>query len=273
MFNINKEKCIACKQCINDCPVNTISLNDSKAEINNDRCLKCGHCIAICPVEAVSTDNYNMNDVKPYDKGSFTIESENFLNFIKFRRSVRKFKRKDVEKEKILKIIESGRFTQTSTNNQDVSYIVLTEKLDEFKNLAYESLKKKGEYILENLTPETEHLKNYATLWLHIYEKFKKDPILNDSLFFNAPVAIFVVSKTQLNGGLASANMANMVEALGLGTFFSGFSTFASQDNKEIMKFLEIKDSKHLISCLVIGYPDVKYRRTTPRKDATIKWL
>ena len=53
MFNVNKEKCIGCSQCVKDCPVSAISLNENKAEINNTTCFKCGHCIAICPVEAV----------------------------------------------------------------------------------------------------------------------------------------------------------------------------------------------------------------------------
>ena len=100
MFNVNKEKCIGCSQCVKDCPVSAISLVDNKAEINNERCFKCGHCIAICPVEAVSTDDYNMEEVIPYDKESFSVEADNLLNFIKFRRSVRRFKDKEVEKEK-----------------------------------------------------------------------------------------------------------------------------------------------------------------------------
>ena len=273
MFNINKEKCIGCQQCIKDCITKTISLTDGKAEINNSRCIKCGHCIAICPVEAVSTDDYNMDDVKTYDKESFNVETENYLNFIKFRRSVRRFKKQEVEKEQLLKIIEAGRFTQTGSNSQDVSYIVLTEKLNEFKDLAYESLKKKGEYILANLTPETEYLKMYANMWVQMYDAYKNDPSANDRLFFNAPAAIFVVSKTPLNAGLASANMANMVETLGLGTFFNGFSIIAAKDNKEILDFLQVEDASHLVSCLVIGHADVKYNRTAPRKEPVINWL
>ena len=61
------------------------------------------------------TDDYDMSEVKPYDKETFTVESETLLNFIKFRRSVRRFKDMPVEKEKIQQIIEAGRFTQTST--------------------------------------------------------------------------------------------------------------------------------------------------------------
>lgn len=272
MFKVNREKCIACTQCIKDCPTRVISLKDGKADINNEGCIKCAHCVAVCPVDAVSSDDYNMNEVKPYNKESFSIEAENLLNFIKFRRSVRHFKNKPVEKEKLEQIIEAGRFTQTSTNSQDVSYTVVTDKLDELKELAYSSLKKKGEYILANLTPETEHLKRYANMWLHSYSEFKKDPIKNDRLFFNAPAVIFVTSPSQINGGLASSNMELMTDALGLGTFFSGFLLVASQDNKEILDLLEIKDGKQIISCLVIGYPDVKYHRTVPRKKANINW-
>ena len=273
MFKVDRHKCIACMQCIKDCPARVISLKDGKADINNEGCIKCGHCIAICPVDAVSTDYYNMNEVIPYDKETFSVDADNLLNFIKFRRSVRRFKNKEVEKEKIMKIIEAGRYTQTATNSQDVSYIVVTEKLNKLKELAYESLKRKGEYILANLTPETEHLKRYANMWLYSYNEFKKDPIKNDRLFFNAPLSIFVTSPNPLNGGLASSNMELMTDALGLGTFFSGFLQIAAQDNKEILDLLGIEDSKLIISCLVIGYPDVKYQRTAPRKTANINWI
>ena len=272
MFNVNKEKCIGCSQCVKDCPVSAISLNENKAEINNTTCFKCGHCIAICPVEAVSTDDYNMEEVIPYDKAKFTVDAENLLNFIKFRRSTRRFKNQKVEKEKIEKIIDAGRFTQTSTNSQDVSYTVVTDKLDELKELAYESLKQKGEYILANLTPETAYLERYAKMWVYFYDMYKKDK-KNDKLFFNAPLAIFVSSPNVTNGTLASSNMELMTDALGLGTFFSGFSIVAAKDNKHILDFLGVNSSDELLSCLVIGYPDVKYKRTVPRKDAVINWI
>lgn len=273
MFSVNKEKCIGCSQCVKDCPVSTISLVDNKAEINNERCFKCGHCIAICPVEAVSTDDYNMEDVIPYDNDSFTVEADNLLNFIKFRRSVRRFKDKEVEKEKIEKIIEAGRFTQTSTNSQDVSYVVVREKLDELRDLVYESLKIKGETILANLTPQTAHLERYARMWVASYEMYKQDPVKNDKIFFNAPVAIFVASPNNVNAGLASSNMELITNALGLGTFFSGFSIVAAKDNQPILDLLGVNSSDELLSCLVIGYPNVKYQRTVPRKDAVVNWI
>ena len=273
MFKVNREKCISCTQCIQDCPTRVISLKDGKAEINNDGCIKCAHCVAVCPVEAVSTDDYNMDEIKPYNKDTFTVEAENLLNFIKFRRSVRRFKNKPVEKEKLEQIIEAGRFTQTSTNSQDVSYTVVTDKLPLLRELVYESLKQKGDYILANLTPETEYLKRYATAWVNYYAAFKEDPIKNDRMFFNAPAVIFVTSPNAFNGGLASSNMELMTDALGLGTFFSGFIQIASKDNKDILDLLGINDGNQIVSCLVIGYPNVKYQRTVPRKEANVNWI
>ena len=56
-------------------------LQEGKAYINNEGCIKCGHCIAVCPVEAVSTDDYDMSEVKPYDKETFTVEIRNSFKF------------------------------------------------------------------------------------------------------------------------------------------------------------------------------------------------
>lgn len=271
MFVVDREKCIACLQCIKDCPTQVIHLKDGKADINNERCIKCGHCVAICPTFAIATDDYNMEEVKKYDKETFSIDPDNLMNFIKFRRSIRRFKDKKVEKETLEKIIEAGRFTQTSTNSQDVKYTVVIDKLDELREIAYESLKAKGEYILANQTPETKYLVRYAEAWIYMYQLYKEDK-KNDRLFFNAPCVILVTSKTPINGALASSNMELMTDALGLGTFFSGFLNVATKDNKKLLDFMGIEDSEELISCLVIGYPDVRYQRTAPRKEADIKW-
>jgi nitroreductase/NAD-dependent dihydropyrimidine dehydrogenase PreA subunit len=272
MMNVNTEKCIGCGQCIKDCFARDIVMLDGKAKINNQTCIKCGHCIAVCPKAAISTDEYNMEEVKEYDKNSFSIDSDNLLNFISFRRSTRQFTNKDIEIEKLCKIIDAGRFTQTGVNMQDTSYIVVKDKLDELKSLAFESLKTSGEYILANLTPQNMMYKRYAELWLRMYEQYQSNPAENDSLFFNAPAVIVVTGNSDVNAALASSNMELMTNALGLGTFFSGFFVKAAEGNKNILDFLGVKEGKHIVTCMVIGYPKVKYLRTVPRKQADICW-
>ena len=67
--------------------------------------------------------------------------------------------------------------------------------------------------------------------------------------------------------------MELMTDALGHGTFFSGFLLIASKDNKEILDLLGIKDGNTIVSRLLIGYPDVRYKRTVPRKEANVNWI
>ncbi|GKZ05434.1 hypothetical protein [Paraclostridium bifermentans] len=45
-----------------------------------------------------------------------------------------------------------------------------------------------------------------------------------------------------------------------------------SQENKQIMRFLGLSENQHIVNCMIIGYPSVKYQRTVPRKDAVISW-
>lgn len=272
MMKINKDLCIGCSLCVKDCIVRDIELVDGKANINNVACFKCGHCIAICPKNAVSTDDYDMDEVKNYNSDDFSIDPDNLLNFIKFRRSIRHFKKQDVEVEKLTKIIEAGRFTQTATNSQDVSYVVVKDKVEELKEMSLERLSDMGKYMLANLTPETMKYKRYAQMWVRMYEEFKSNPTGRDNLFFNAPAVILVVSDNPINASLASSNMELMTNALGLGTFFSGFFTKAAEGNKKIMEFLGLNENQTIVTCMVVGYPSVKYQRTTPRKDAQISW-
>lgn len=272
MMNVNTEKCIGCGKCVEDCFVRDIEIVGGKAKINNKTCIKCGHCIAICPKNAVSTDEYNMREIKEYNEKEFSIDADKLMNFIKFRRTVRQFKDKDVEKEKINKIIQAGRFTQTGSNMQDVSYIVVKENIEGLKELAFESLKNIGKHMLADFNLNNSIFKRYAQTWIKMYSDYQKDPKQNDRLFFNAPIVIVVTANSIVNGALASSNMELMTDALGLGTLFSGFFLMAAKDNQKIKDLLGIKEGKEIATCMVIGYPDVKYLRTVPRKDADVSW-
>ena len=54
---VNEEMCTACGQCVEECPVDAITLQDNdKASIDMDQCIRCGTCHDTCPEEAVRHD-------------------------------------------------------------------------------------------------------------------------------------------------------------------------------------------------------------------------
>ena len=133
-----------------------------------------------------------------------------------------------------------------------------------------------GQHNNQNLlnketTPE--NIKRYCYMWIKMYNDFLEDPNGEDKLFFKAPALIIVKSESTVNASLAASNMELMTNALGLGTYFSGFLQRASEVNPKINEFLGLKENESLVNCMVIGYPKVKYKRTVPRKEAKITWM
>jgi len=54
---VNEEICIACGVCVEECPVEAISIVDETARIDEEECIRCGRCHDVCPEEAVRHDS------------------------------------------------------------------------------------------------------------------------------------------------------------------------------------------------------------------------
>ncbi|MBO8462491.1 MAG: nitroreductase family protein [Firmicutes bacterium] len=269
---VNTDKCIGCTLCKQDCIVSDIEMVDGKSYIRNKTCIKCGHCIAICPVKAISCDDekeYAMDEVIEYEKEKFDIDPETLMNFMKFRRSVRLFKEDDIEEEKIQKIIEAGKYTQTASNMQDVSYVIVKDKLQEVRKMVLETLNAMADKMLADENTPKQFI-TYAYMWKQMYQDFIENPDGKDKLFFKAPVLLIVKANRTINGALAASKMELMVNALGLGTYFSGFLEKALSVNPKIGELLKVEEGEEVAACMLIGYPKVKYKRTVPRKDVKV---
>lgn len=49
----NKEKCIDCKKCIKNCPMNVVMTDNSRKRKNGTECILCGKCVKECPTKAL----------------------------------------------------------------------------------------------------------------------------------------------------------------------------------------------------------------------------
>ncbi|MGC9308591.1 MAG: DUF362 domain-containing protein, partial [Thermoplasmatota archaeon] len=59
---IDKDGCIGCGICVEECPVNTIYMEDGKAQINMENCIHCGICHDVCPNKVVKHDMEKIPD-------------------------------------------------------------------------------------------------------------------------------------------------------------------------------------------------------------------
>ena len=98
----------------------------------------------------------------------------------------------------------------------------------------------------------------------------KADPS-DDYLFRNAPAVLFITSDWPLDAGLAAQNIELMAVSLGLGCLYNGYLSRITDVNAEAKEWLGIKD-KSIKACMLLGYPNVSYKRTAPRRRANVIW-
>ena len=51
---VEKEKCSACKSCVDACPSSAITVPEEFAVIAESDCIDCGACVDACPSAALS---------------------------------------------------------------------------------------------------------------------------------------------------------------------------------------------------------------------------
>ena len=250
---IDEEKCIGCSLCVKDCPDSCLYLEDNKAHVLDSGCIECGHCFAICPQGAVRMTNYDCPDeaVVPMTE----IDSETLLKAMRSRRSIRHFTRQQVENEKKEKILESGRYSPTGGNAQNVAFTILGSRQHEAEKICVK-LFRTGKKLGAAFVPFLKRVK-----------------ITDDFFFKGAPLVIVVSSKSNVNAGLASAYMEIMAESLGLGVLYSGFFVLCSKISGKLRKLIRLPKGHSVVSCMIIGYPAVKYKRIVPRKPVSANIL
>ena len=139
---IDEELCTACKQCAQVCIRDNILVEDFATETGSN-CFECGHCMAICRQNAITLKSYEGKEdrIVEYNPCEMPVEYDDLLQFLKQRRSIRWFKNKKVDKDTFDKLFKGAYYSPSAQNQQDVEFVVLDEKLDEFMDLVYDIIK------------------------------------------------------------------------------------------------------------------------------------
>lgn len=250
--NIDTGKCIGCGRCAKVCCAHNIVVKQKKAKTVSDDCILCGHCSAVCPTKAVTISGYDT--VQHEKQGDVRLNPDQVIDVIRFRRTIRNFKQTPIPKEVLRQLLEAGRLTHTAKNMQDVSFVVLDQEKNRAEQMAVRLFKR---------------IKPVADLFMPMARNREID---DHFFFFRAPLVIVIFAKNPTNGILAAQNMEFVAEANSLGVLFSGFFTTAVNASRRLRKLLRAPKGKRAAMTLVLGYPDIAYLRSAPRKQLDVTY-
>ena len=258
---IDEELCTACKQCMQVCIRDNIVVEDFAIETGSN-CFECGHCMAICKSGAITLKSYEGKEdrIVDYNPRELPLEYDDLLQFLKQRRSMRWFKNKKIDKETFEKLFEGAYYSPSAQNEQDVEFVVLDEKLDEFMELVYDIIKVQEDEFFR-IKEFGEYLRDNSTKDFH--------PLLQEG-----KQLILTFSTDKTSAVIASTRLELLAYSLGLGGFYSLFILKADEiDHDRLMEFFQdIDKDKHMYSTFIIGYPKKRFRRTIPHKDIKVNY-
>ena len=268
LISFNTEKCTVCGTCSRICPIFIIAHREkeypSLPSESEAFCTHCGHCEAICPANAI-TINYQL--FPPEDENSVPeqISSNLLTKYVQSRRSIRIFKDKPVEKEKIAAIFEAVRFAPSGMNAQPVKWLVVTDaaKINEFANLTIDWMRMMVE-------KGTEHpLKNYFPVLVALADA-GLDPICR-----NSPCLVYAYSENAsgyTDSIIALTTFDLMAPSFGLGTCWVGLLHRAAVEYQPLREALGIPDGFVLQFPMLVGYSKYKFEKIPGRKKVDVIW-
>lgn len=266
-FTVDKEKCIHCGMCANDCGAGIIEFDKNgypliKSE-NEQYCLKCQHCLAICPAGAISVCNKKPEDSDICDDN--LPNDEQMLNLIKHRKSIRSYKHENLDKATLQKLKDMLKYSPTGCNNHKLHVAIIddVEIMDRFRNRTNNTIKKA--FLSNKWIPVTRK-----------FEKFKQQFIDGkDIIFRNAPHMIVVsvpvtAPCAPVDPIILLSYFELYAQSLGVGTLWCGFAEIALKLIPDLCQYLEIPEGYKVGYVMLFGKSDLKYQRATQPEDYDI---
>ena len=201
--------------------------------------------------------------------------NEDVIEFIKSRRSIRKYRSEPVDKAMIEQIIQAGKYAPSAENTQPWKFIVITnpDVISDLSGKIKIEIKKllKWRFISKIRHPE---LRDFETVkFLYGVSMVKQD-----SVFFQAPVVVFIVTEEKIfydeSCACCAENMMLAAHSLGLGSCWIGLAHFIGL-NKKLLQSIGVPKDHHIAAVLIFGHPEGEPGKPSIRKPLSdvIKWI
>ena len=265
---IDETKCKKDGFCARECSAAVISFNENSVPemlpANEARCMNCGHCVAICPHDALRHTHIAGTAIQP----SLAIDAAQAEQFLRSRRSVRRYHAKPVEKEKIQRLIEVARYAPSAGNSQTVEWIVISgrDRLQQIGSLTVEWLRE----LIKN--PHAVAAAPYLPAAVAAWDAG------NDSILRGAPTLVAAIAPSYAGLGMVDLTLALsyldvFAQTMGLGTCWAGLAAGAMANSPAVREAMEVPENYTHYYPVMLGYPAVRYYSLPERKTPKIRFM
>jgi nitroreductase/NAD-dependent dihydropyrimidine dehydrogenase PreA subunit len=269
---IDRNKCKRDGFCVRECPAAIIQLPEDEGypEILRDAeagCIRCGHCVAVCPHGALDHVDVPIGS-SPEIRDALRIDEAQAEQFLRSRRSVRVFRDKPVEKDKIQRLIEIARYAPTGGNSQMIQWTVITDKA---------RLKKIAGLIVDWLRqlvkdPKVVAASPYLPMVVGAWDAGY------DSVLRNAPAVVAASASAEVMTGqvdtmIALTYLDLAAPVMGLGTCWAGLLQGALINSPSLKEEVGIPADHPHHYTLMLGYNNARYYRVPERKAPRVVFI
>lgn len=267
-FYVDSETCTACEACVNDCPPGVMAMQGELPVIKDVQgCMRCQHCFAVCPTGAISIFGKKPKEALSL-KGNLP-SFEQMQTLIKGRRSVRRFKQKNIDREDLQRLIDTVWHAPTGHNSQSVQ-LTLVDDLGKMQKLSAECFRRLQQLAADNQIPEGP-LGDLLNMGLDLYKEHSLD------IFFRGAPHMLIASASKESLSPQPDTMISLsyfelaAQSMGLGTLWNGLVKAIIRDIfPDISERLGVPGDHYLGYVMVFGKPAVRYQRTVERGPARV---
>ena len=257
-LKIDPARCSGCGLCVRECVNDVLTLDPaSKHPVvkpgGEDRCIHCAHCLMACPSGAFSLDGIDPDSCPA--PGRNMPDFDSLLTLVRNRRSIRHWQDRDVEEDKLAKLLDALRYPPTGVNARGLLFSVIAkrEKMNRIREEFYHDF-----FTRFSDTQD-------AAKWKQARQNGR------DVMFRDAPHLIMAAYSDQSFCGSADCVIAlsyfeMLANAMGIGTvWFGRLGIVSGQYMPELPARLGIPEGYHLGYAMLFGYPAAKFHRTIQR--------
>jgi NAD-dependent dihydropyrimidine dehydrogenase PreA subunit/nitroreductase len=271
LFELDRSRCVKCALCVKDCFFGALKTGEDgfPSMVDPEKCMRCQHCLAICPKGAVTFNGKRPEDSLPVE-GPAVPSIVQMENYMRVRRSVRRYRDCDVERQVLERIFKALGNSPTGCNARNLKFTCFATRkaMDEFREKFIRAIEEHRDG--EKLLPR----------WLAVPAiQMRKG---RGDMFFRGASGMVIISSDETAPGvttpdedvvIACSYFEMLAQASGLGTCWCGFLKLVQREIPELLvKTLGFRPTTSFYAVL-FGLPAITYQRGVQRDgEAVVDW-